>query len=164
MGKFYRSTALAAALVLLVVPAAGKDEEHRHEEHQNHAGFLIGAVYNLHEKSWGAGLGFEYERILPFWDRLFGVGFAVETIFDEHKHYVLSALFPIHPYRELSFAIAPGILFLDDGDGFESRFSIHFAVEYEFELDKIFLAPELEVAFAGDDVHIMAGLHVGFGF
>ncbi len=109
------------------------------------------------------GLGFEYEHVLPFWNSLFGIGIAAEVVFDEHKHYVVSALIPVHPTRELTLFIAPGIMFIDK-ERIERRFAIHFGVEYEFELEKIFLAPEFEFAVAGDDVHIMLGIHIGFGF
>ena len=140
-----------------------QDAEHQHEEHKNHIGFLIGAVYNVTEKHTMLGLGLEYERILPFWDRLLGIGLAGEVVFDEHKHYVVSLLIPVHPTRELTLFLAPGIMFIEKEDS-EKRFAIHFGIEYEFELEKIFLAPEFEVAIAGDDIHLMLGIHIGFGW
>jgi hypothetical protein len=52
-----------------------------------------------------------------------------------------------------------------DKNGLERRFAVHFGAEYEFELGRsFFLAPEFEIAFAGDDVHIMLGIHIGRGF
>ncbi len=110
------------------------------------------------------GLGIEYEHVLPFWDGLIGIGLAGELVFDEHKHYVFSLLIPFHPVREFSLFVAPGIMFIDKEEGIERRFAIHFGAEYEFELNKIFLAPEIELAFAGDDIHLMLGIHIGFGF
>ena len=109
------------------------------------------------------GLGFEYEHVLPFWNNLFGIGIAAEVVFDKHKHYVVSVLMPVHPTRELTLFIAPGIMFIDK-ENVERRFAFHFGVEYEFELEKIFLAPEFEFAVSGDDIHIMMGIHIGFGF
>lgn len=153
---------LVAALVS-VSNAYAQNAEHEHEEHKNHIGFLVGSVYNVTEEKFMLGLGVEYERVLPFWNRLFGIGLAVETVFDEHKHYAVSLLLPVHPWRELTLFVAPGIMFIDE-ETVERRFAIHLGAEYEFELKTIFLAPEFEVAFAGDDIHLMLGVHVGFGF
>jgi hypothetical protein len=146
------------------MPAWGQVASHKHEEHDNHIGFFVGSVYNFDENKVMLGLGIEYEHVLPFWDGLFGVGLVAEMVFDEHKHYVVSLLIPIHPVRELSLFIASGILFIDEEEGVERRFAVHFGAEYEFELDKIFLAPKIELAFAGDDIHLMLGFHIGFGF
>jgi hypothetical protein len=142
--------------------AYGQSTDHEHEEHKHHIGFLIGSVYNLTEERNLLGLGFEYEYVLPFWNRLFGIGLASEVVFDEHKHYVFSLLVPVHLTREISLFVAPGIMFIEQ-DEIETRFAIHFGAEYEFDLKKYFIAPEFEIAFAGDDIHIMLGIHIGFG-
>jgi hypothetical protein len=94
---------------------------------------------------------------------LVGVGIGAEAIFDEHKHYVVFLTVPFHPTRELTFKLAPGVMFIDK-EGWESRFAVHFGISYEFELEKIFLAPALELGIAGDDVHLLLGLHFGWGF
>ena len=140
-----------------------KGSNHQLEEHKHHIGFLFGSVYNISEEKNMLGLGFEYEHVLPFWDNLFGIGIAGEVVFDKHKHYVVSVLIPAHPTRELTLFIAPGIMFIDR-ENVERRFAFHFGVEYEFELEKIFLAPEIEFGVSGDDIHIMMGIHIGFGF
>ncbi len=160
-------TCLGACLFFLTVltfPAAGQNEDHLHEEHNHHLGFLVGSVYNFKEDKIMLGLGIEYEHVLPFWDGLIGIGLAGEMVFDEHKHYVISLLIPVHPIREITLFVAPGIMFIDEEDGMERRFAVHFGAEYEFELNKIFLAPEIELAFAGEDIHLMLGIHIGFGF
>lgn len=160
-------TCIGAHLVLLMILSCcawGQNEEHKHEEHNNHIGFLIGSVYNFKENKVMLGLGIEYEHVLPFWDGLFGIGLAGEMVFDEHKHYVVSFLIAFHPVREFSLFVAPGILFIDKEEGIERRFAVHFGAEYEFELNTFFLAPEIELAFAGDDIHLMLGFHIGFGF
>ena len=100
-----------------------QDSDHQHEEHKHHVGFLIGSVYNISEEKNMLGLGFEYEHVLPFWNSLFGIGIASEVVFDEHKHYVVSVLIPVHPTRELTFFVAPGIMFIDKEE-IERRFAI----------------------------------------
>ncbi len=160
--------ALALAVILLLFGATwrsalGQSADPAHEEHVHHVGFLIGPVYNLHEKSTFLGLGLEYERLLPAWNRLLGIGLAAEMVFDEHRHYVVSLLACFHPVRPLTLSLAPGVMFIDR-DGTERRAAIHFGAEYEFEVGRVFLAPEAEIGFAGDDVHLMLGLHIGFGF
>ena len=153
---------LVAALVS-VSNANAQTLEHDHEEHKNHVGFFVGSVYSVTEEKIVLGLGVEYEHVLPFWNRLFGIGLAAEMIFDEHKHYSVSLLMPLHPWRELTLFVAPGIMFIDE-EPVERRFAIHLGAEYEFELKKMFLAPKFEAAFAGDDIHLMLGVHIGFGF
>lgn len=148
---------LSSALTL------GQEIHHEHEEHNQHIGFLIGPVYNLHEKSLSPGIGIEYERVLPFWDHLVGIGVGAEAILDEQKHYVVFISFPLHITRELTFKFAPGAMFIEKEE-WESRFAFHFGLSYEFELDRIFLAPALELGIAGDDIHLMLGLHFGWGF
>ncbi len=143
--------------------AYGQSSVHEHEEHKHHIGFLIGSVYNFTEEKNMLGLGFEYEYVLPFWNNLLGIGLASEVVFDEHKHYVFSLLVPVHLTREFTLFAAPGIMFIDKEE-IERRFAIHFGAEYEFDLKKFFLAPEIEIAFAGDDIHIMLAIHIGFGF
>jgi hypothetical protein len=81
---------------------------------------------------------------------------------DEHKHYTISLLVPVHPTEKLTFFLALGIMFIEREER-GTRFSVHAGVEYEFDLGKYFLAPEFEVASAGDDIHIMLGIHIGFG-
>lgn len=152
------------SFIILTCYAWEQNEGHKHEEHNHHIGFLIGSVYNFKEDKFMLGLGIEYEHVLPFWDGLFGIGLAGEMVFDEHKHYVGSLLVVFHPVREFSLFVAPGIMFIDEEEGIERRFAIHFGAEYEFELNKIFLAPEIELAFAGNDIHFMLGIHIGFGF
>ncbi len=134
-----------------------------HDAHVHHLGFLIGPVYNLHEKSTLLGLGLEYERLLPVWNSLLGIGMAGEMVFDEHKHYVVSLLMCFHPVGPLTLSVAPGVMFIDR-NGTESHAAIHLGAEYEFEVGRVSLAPTAEVGFAGDDVHLMLGLHLGFGF
>ena len=158
--------AIAVSLLLLGATgrfALGQSADSPHEEHVHHVGFLIGPVYNLHEKGTSLGLGLEYERRLPAWNRSLGIGVAAEMVFDEHRHYVVSLLTCFHPVRPLTLSVAPGVMFIDR-NGSESRAAIHFGAEYEFEVGRVFLAPEVEIGFAGDDVHMMLGLHIGFGF
>lgn len=156
--------AYVVSFIILTCYAWEQNEGHKHEEHNHHIGFLIGSVYNFKEDKFMLGLGIEYEHVLPFWEGLFGIGLAGEMVFDEHKHYVGSLLVVFHPIREFSLFVAPGIMFIDEEEGIERRFAVHFGAEYEFELNKIFLAPEIELAFAGDDIHFMLGIHIGFGF
>jgi hypothetical protein len=112
---------------------------------------------------WLAGLGAEYEYVLPFTGGLFGVGFMAEMVFDKHRHYVLGLKVPVHPMGSWTFSISPGIMWIR-GEDPPRRFALHLGVEHEFELGGVSVAPSFEAAFAGADVHLSLGLHLGFGF
>ncbi len=101
-----------------------QETDHQHEEHKHHIGFLIGSVYNISEEKYMLGLGFKNEHVLPFWNSLFRIGIASEVVFDEHRHYVISAFIPVHPTREITLFVAPGIMFIDKEE-IESRFAIY---------------------------------------
>jgi hypothetical protein len=159
------SVALASGCLFLLPYLRGfaQEKPELHEEHNRHAGFLIGSVYNLNEKKWMLGLGAEYEYVLPYGNRLFGIGIGAEMVFDEHKHYVAGVLVSFHPDDKLALFVSPGVMFIEREEP-GTRFAVHFGAEYEFDLKKFFLAPEFEVAFAGDDIHLMFGVHVGIGY
>ena len=164
INRYTQIVILASVYLLLHCPVAfAQESHHEHEEHNHHIGFLVGPVYNTTEKSFSPGIGVEYERLLPFWDHLLGIGVGAEAIFDEHKHYVVFMMFPFHPTRELTLKFAPGMMFIDK-EGWESHLAVHFGISYEFELNSFFLAPAFEIGAAGDDVHLMLGLHFGWGF
>jgi len=165
-----RASRPAAAISVILVlfwagwlSAPGYADGPAPDDHVNHLGLAIGPVHNLHEKSSFLGLGLEYERLLSVWNRSLGIGVAAEMVFDEHRHYVVSLLACFHPVRPLTLSVAPGIMFIDR-NGSESRAAVHFGAEYEFEAGWVVLAPAVEIGFAGDDVHLMLGLHLGFGF
>ena len=165
-GASWPAAAIPVILVLFWagwLSASGYADGPAPDDHVNHLGLAIGPVHNLHEKSSFLGLGLEYERLLPVWNGSLGIGMAAEMVFDEHKHYVISLLTCFHPVRPLTLSLAPGVMFIDR-NGSESRAAIHFGAEYEFEVGMVFLAPAAEIGFAGDDVHLMLGLHIGFGF
>jgi hypothetical protein len=155
--------AFACILQLGQFPGFCQEKPGTHEEHARHLGFLIGSVYNIHEDKWMLGIGAEYEYVLPYWNRLLGIGVGAEMVFDEHKHYVISLLLPVHPIDKLTLFVSPGVMFIEREEP-GTRFAVHLGAEYEFDLEKYFLAPEFEVAFAGDDIHVMLGIHIGFGF
>lgn len=160
--------AAAAGLGLLLLSAAilaapGDPASAPEGDRANHLGFHFGPLYDLNENRTFPGLGFEYERRLPFADRRLGVGIATEIAFDEHRHYVVSFLTCFHPVGGLTLSFAPGVMFFEHR-GLPSRGVIHFGAGYEFEIGKGCLGPELEIAFAGEEVHLMLGLHLGFDF
>jgi hypothetical protein len=148
-------------------PARAEDGalHHEHEEHAHHIGLMVGPVYSVHEESFSPGIGLEYERVLPLGDRILGIGLGVETILDGHGHYVASILMHFHPGRMITLTAGPGLAVVKhEGEEWERRAALHFSASYEFELETLFLAPAFELGIAGEDVHLMLGVHIGFGF
>lgn len=150
-------------LSILGPPGFGQDVLDPHEEHARHIGFLVGPVYNFGVKKWSLGMGAEYEYVLPQWDRLLGFGVAAEADLAEQRHYELRLPLSVHPIEELTLFLSPGVQFSEQEEP-RTEFAAHIGAEYEFNLKKYFLAPELDIAYVGAGFHITLAIHFGLGF
>lgn len=135
--------------------------EHGHSNHRNEIGIGISPVYFLNEKEFALQFHTHYTYNLK--NTNFGIGFAYERIFDEHKHNTFGIVGSYRPYDRFSVALSPGITFTDN-ESSDLKFALHIETLYEFEINDFHIGPLLEFAYDPDDYHISFGIHAGFGF
>jgi hypothetical protein len=126
-------------------------------EERNSVGLFLGATTK--EGSSDGSIGVKYERR---WKEQTGLGFILEYTPDSNERFVtLPSLF-LHPYRQLSVALAPGIITEDS----ESFFALRIGAGWDFELGGGFsLAPEVNYDFvSGDENALVIGLTTAYSF
>jgi len=150
--------------VLFTIKGYAQDhhEKHKHS-HKNEISIAVGIVPLVAEDKLTGGIHLHYIRGIGKTNR-FGIGAAVETILDEHKHITISAAFQYRVYKGLIFGYGPGLLIRKEGSETEYQFAQHFEVAWEFELGKFHLGPMAEVGFEKNGVHYMIGIHFGLDF
>lgn len=141
---------------------AQDDHEDDHHHHKNEVSIAVGVLPLPEENKVTAGLHLHYIRGIGVSNR-FGIGAAFETIFDEHKHYVISAAFEYRIYKGLIAGYGPGLLIIKENDKNKLLFAQHFELAWEFEIGKFHIGPLVEVGI-GDEVHYMIGVHFGLDF
>ena len=63
-----------------------------------------------------------------------------------------------------TIAYAPGILFVDHEGKTDTKFTQHFELYYEFELEDFHLGPQFDIGYEDGEIHYMLGLHFGIDF
>lgn len=139
------------------------EEGHTHSHKKNEISAGVGVVTLQHEDELAAGLHLHYVRGVAFHDKL-GVGLGFETIFDEHKHYTISAVFQYRVYKGWSVAYAPGLLMVKEDGIWEYQFAQHFETAYEWEIGKFHIGPMAEIGVEPHGTHYMIGVHFGIDF
>lgn len=119
-------------------------------------------MYNIGEEHTATGLHMHLLRNFGD-DKKIGLGLGFETIFDEHRHLNFGIPVNYNTHRGISLTFTPGVLFMKH-EGWEYSPSLHLETLYEFYLDKVHLGPMLEFALAREDLHLMLGIHIGFGW
>lgn len=130
-----------------------------HDHHKNEIGIANSPVYFVREKEFAYGLHIHYVHNIG--ESKFGLGLGFERIFDQHKHNTIGIIGSYRPIAPLSFNASPGITFEDNGG---INFALHLETAYEWEISNFHIGPALEFAYDPEDIHISAGLHIGFGF
>ncbi len=139
------------------------DEEDHHHHDKNEISVALGIVPLASENKIAAGLHLHYIRGIAFHNKL-GVGAGLETILDEHKHYMVSVVFQYRIYKGWTVAYGPGILIIKETDELEYQFAQHIETAYEFDTGAFHIGPMVEIGLAKDDFHYMIGVHFGIDF
>ncbi len=137
-------------------------EEHHHEHHPWELGGALGAVFSIEEKHTAPGIHAHVLRNLGE-EKKFGVGIGFETILDEHQHLNFGIPVNYNTHRGFIFTATPGVLFKKETD-WELNPSVHLETLYEFAFDHFHTGPMIELALAPNDIHLMLGIHIGFGW
>lgn len=161
------------AIISFFIPIAGISQEtsdhdhhegdHDHAHQKNEISLAVGIVPLAEEEKVAAGIHLHYVRSVAFKDRL-GVGIALETIIDEHKHFTVSGVIQYRIIKGFILGYGPGILLLKEEEDIEYHFAQHFEAVYEFEVGHFHLGPLFEVGLANNHVHYMVGVHFGIDF
>lgn len=149
-------------LISFYVFGQSHDEDHHHHQ-KNEISLAAGIVLPTSEDEISAGLHLHYIRGIAFENKL-GIGAGLETIIDEHKHFMLSVVFQYRIYKGWTVAYGPGILFVKEYESYETQFAQHIETAYEFDIGLFHIGPMVEVGISKEDIHYMAGVHFGIDF
>ncbi len=152
-------TAFSVCLYAQAREEADSEADH-HAHHKNEIGVANSPVYFFKEEAFAYGLHIHYSRSLS--ELNFGAGLGYERIFDEHGHHMIGLEVFYRPVEALCLNLSPGLTFEDKNP--KAGFSLHLETSYEFEIKDFHLGPALELAFDQEDIHLSAGLHLGYGF
>ncbi|PKP39364.1 MAG: hypothetical protein CVT98_02060, partial [Bacteroidetes bacterium HGW-Bacteroidetes-15] len=120
-----------------------QEDHHHHDHHHNSSwelGVAAGGVYLVNEQEYAMGLHLHLLKRIPKLERL-SLGLGFETVFDEHTHFNTAIVAKYDVWKGLSFVLSPGLLFLKHESAWETDFSTHFEMLYEFQLGKVHLGP-----------------------
>jgi hypothetical protein len=93
-----------------------------------------------------------------------GIGLGFETIFADHAHHTLMAGLVFFPFDHLAISVSPGIVWVNEEEGWETHYATHIEVSYGFRIGKYEVGPVIGWAESDEGSHRMIGLHFGFGF
>ena len=141
------------------LPDETNDHNHGHRRH--HIGAGINAVSFGSENNLATGVHIHYSwqlsRHSPF-----SLGIGYEAILDEHTHNTATVLLG-YEIGHINISAGPGFTFAkEDGDSHRSL-SGHLELMYEFTVGNFHLGPMAGFGFDGEESHISAGIHMGFG-
>ncbi len=153
---------LASGLCAQGAPA----HDHAHHDHAFEIGLSTGYTYLDNENESAPGVHLHLMRRLSGegFQRYFGVGLGLETIFAAHQHHAVMGSVAVYPWRSLVLTVSPGVVFADHDGQWEDEFAIHIEASYGFTWGEFEIGPVIGFSQADDDRHYMAGIHIGWGF
>ena len=154
---------IAVLILLLPIVCYSQEQEIEHHHHNNEISIATGPVYIPDEDETTVKFHMHYIRGLGEHKR-FGIGFALETILDDHNHNTISLATHYRIINGLIVGYSPGILFVKIDDTIETDFAQHLEFAYEFEVGELHLGPVIEMGVDSEEIHYFAGIHVGINF
>ena len=118
-------------------------------------------LYFLNEKEFAYGLHVHY--MYNFEDTWFSAGVGYERIFDEHGHNTVGVLGNFMPFDGFNITLMPGIGF-EDHERSDVYFALHLEMLYEFGIGDFHIGPTVGFGYEPEDIHLGAGIHLGYGF
>lgn len=151
------STAAMFGLGLASTNAADLDQFAPEEvEKLHHVEVFLGNTHT-EEGVDAFSIGGEYEyRMNP----LLGIGVLGEYAFEDVDSWVFGVPLTIHPGAGWQLVAMPGV----ELEGDETTFLFRVGVGYEFELEQFTIKPEFNADFVDDEVDLVFGASLGFGF
>lgn len=136
---------------------------HEHHHSQWEIGIALGVVPLLDEDELAPGIHLHFLHQVEAVNKLM-VGFGFENVIDEHTHLTAGVVLNYNIYKGFFVAVSPGVLWVRHDEAWETAYVTHFELSYEFDLGQLHIGPIAEYSFSSLDKHVMAGIHLGFGF
>ena len=160
------------------------DDKHYHTQH---AAVFAGVTINLHTEENSPTLGADWEYRLPLLDHGMGLGMITDLVLAEATEFIVAPAVFLHPFAGLKFAVAPGLIFIQDhtgtetttaGDGVQgapflaksegnhdpSSLMVRLGLAYDIHLGKTSLSPTLNADLIHEHWSLVFGLAFGLGF
>ena len=165
-----RSLALASLLLLAHSPAASAEEHadeeaegHEHHHHENHVAIFLGATTGLVDTHpTHATVGADYERRLPFADRMIGVGALVDSSFGDAVETIIAPFVAVHPVGGLMVMGAVGVAVT--GAFHDGHVALRGGAAYFFPIGGFSIGPEVNVDRVNGETAVVYGVSGGIGF
>ncbi|MFP4556795.1 MAG: hypothetical protein ACLFNU_07985 [Bacteroidales bacterium] len=139
-----------------------------HSGHNHHHGeweiaLVGGGVFLFHEDELALGTHLHLLRSI---DKVKGLnlGVGLEAIFANHIHFSASIAAKYEFWKNFGILLAPGVQFVNHHNSWESAFSAHFELIYEFKVGRYHIGPAVGYSISKEDKHASLGLHVGYSF
>ena len=166
-----------ASLVLFAHTAPARADEHEaseeaeghehHHHHENHVAIFVGATTGLVDTHpTHATIGVDYERRLPFADRMIGVGALVDAqIVHEAETEVETIIAPfvaVHPVGGLMILGAVGVAMT--GAGHNGHLALRGGAAWFFPVGTFSVGPEVNLDHVDGHNAVVYGVSGGMGF
>ena len=93
--------------------------------------------------------------------KYFSLGFGVETILTDEKHYSAMVTMAVHPSENIIFAVSPGVAWEEHEGETNSSYATHVEAAYVFETSHYHIGPVVGYSKTEDDEHYTIGVHIG---
>jgi len=149
--------------ILSISPNIYLEAEEKHLN--NDVSVFLGATSNLDHDETAFTLGVDYEYLLPFAERIFGIGVFGEVAFFDEEEYLIGFPLSLHLPHHFRLIAAPGIAIIDEDHGTEEEFLFRLAAGYAYELGNGFnVKTGIAVDFIDDEVSLVYGAALGYEF
>ena len=93
--------------------------------------------------------------------KYFSLGFGIETILTDEKHYGAMVTMAVHPSENFIFSVSPGIAWEEHEGETKSSYATHLEAAYVFEASNYHIGPVVGYSKTKDDEHYTIGVHIG---
>ena len=141
---------------LALLSAKAQQTEHVHD-HSRELGIANAPVYYVKEGTFSYGLHLHYLHQIG--SSRWALGLGYEQIFDEHEHRTVGVVVAHRPYHGFTLALSPGVT--REHDEPDLLPTVHAEAAYEWDVWKVHMGPNAEIAWDPEDIHLSLGLHIG---
>lgn len=93
--------------------------------------------------------------------KYFSLGFGIETILADEKHYGAMVTMAVHPTENIIFSVSPGVAWEEHEGETKSSYATHLEAAYLFETSHYHIGPVVGYSKTEDEEHYTIGVHIG---